>query len=255
VKQRKRLLWLILSIPLIAVLGFTVWAYTPPTPTLEALNALKGSENVLVDEAAFISFLPAQFSAQDGENDIGIIFYPGGRVDARSYAPLTEAIAAAGYPAFIVPMPFNLAVFSPDKADEVISAYPEIEHWVIGGHSLGGAMATRYVYTHPDRVSGLVLLAAYADTSNNLANTSVEVLSIAGSLDGLVTPAKIEETRNLLPVETEFVMIEGGNHAQFGGYGAQSGDNPATISFEAQQIQTRDAILDLLANIEEGTPA
>jgi hypothetical protein len=36
-------------------------------------------------------------------------------------------------------MPLNLAVFSPNKADEVITDFPEIEEWYIAGHSLGGA--------------------------------------------------------------------------------------------------------------------
>jgi len=31
-----------------------------------------------------------------------------------------------------------------DKAAEVITAYPELEYWAVGGHSLGGAMAARF---------------------------------------------------------------------------------------------------------------
>ena len=40
--------------------------------------------------------------------------------------------------------------------------------------------------------------------------------------------------------------IEGGNHAQFGNYGPQKGDQPATISAEEQQAQTVAAIEEFL---------
>ena len=43
------------------------------------------------------------------------------------------------------------------------------------------------------------------------------------------------------------VEIEGGNHAQFGNYGPQEGDLPATISAEEQQAQTVAAISGFIA--------
>ena len=42
------------------------------------------------------------------------------------------------------------------------------------------------------------------------------------------------------------VEIEGGNHAQFGNYGPQKGDLPATISAEEQQARTVAAIEEFL---------
>lgn len=44
---------------------------------------------------------------------------------------------------------------------------------------------------------------------------------------------------------TEYV-IDGGNHAQFGSYGKQSGDGVATISPENQRIQTEMEILEFI---------
>jgi len=38
-------------------------------------------------------------------------------------------------------MPLNLAVFDPDKASEVITTFPKVINWVVGGHALGGSMA------------------------------------------------------------------------------------------------------------------
>ena len=50
----------------------------------------------------------------------GVIIYPGGKVEYTSYIPLANQIAAQGYACFIVKMPFNLAVFGINKADDVI---------------------------------------------------------------------------------------------------------------------------------------
>ncbi len=59
---------------------------------------------------------------------------------------------------------------------------------------------------------------------------------------------KFDASRTLLPADTTWVVIEGGNHAQFGDYGIQPGDNVATISAAEQQTQIVDAtvIFDLL---------
>jgi len=45
------------------------------------------------------------------------------------------------------------------------------------------------------------------------------------------------------------MTIEGGNHAQFGSYGPQPGDNEATISAQEQLDQTVEAIALLMRPI------
>jgi len=47
--------------------------------------------------------------------------------------------------------------------------------------------------------------------------------------------------------------IEGGNHAQFGNYGAQKGDGAASISAEEQQNFTADQIDIFIDGFETGT--
>ncbi|MDQ3247653.1 MAG: alpha/beta hydrolase, partial [Chloroflexota bacterium] len=138
-RVRRLLLGLLLLI-LLAVAGFVIWALWTPTPMPEALAALASDPAVQVNIDDWLVFQPAAGSATTG-----FIFYPGGRVDARAYAPAAHAIAATGVLVVIVPMPLNLAVFAPNRADQVITAYPAIQRWAIGGHSLGGAMAATYV--------------------------------------------------------------------------------------------------------------
>lgn len=254
-KRRKWVIRILLGLVIvvaIAGVGFTAWAYTPPAPMEQALSALQSDDQVeVVIDDGTLTDNAYIFEPRGTQSTLatGIIFYPGGRVDARSYSPLMNALAEAGYLGVIPVMPFNLAVFAPEAADAIIAAHPEIDTWVLAGHSLGGAMAARYAHDHADTVDGLILLAAYPEDSRSLAGSTMPVLSLSGTLDGLATPDKIDATRALLPADTVYVVIEGGNHAYFGWYGEQSGDNTATITREEEQRQTREAMLTFLASL------
>ncbi|MPM98930.1 hypothetical protein SDC9_146120 [bioreactor metagenome] len=210
----------------------------------EALAALKSDARVNVTTGDWLVFKPA-----DGKFNTGFIFYPGGRVDYRAYAPMAHQLAEQGFVVLIPRMPLNLAVFGIEKASEGIASEPTVKHWVIGGHSLGGSMAANYLFKHPNQFEGLVFLASYPASSDDLSTYTGNVLSISGSLDGLATPDKIAASHPLLPKETRFVEIDGGNHAYFGWYGNQSGDNAASISREAQQTIVVESITELLADL------
>lgn len=232
---------LLLVIPLLGVGGVFVWATNALGSMPEALAALESDEVVTVATEPWLTFSPTAVEATTG-----FIFYPGGRVDYRSYAPQAREIAAAGYLVVIPEMPLNFAVFSPDMANDVLAAYPDIKQWAIGGHSLGGAMAAKYVYDNPAAVDGLAFWAAYPAESNSLTGAELPITSIWGSVDGVATPDDIAASEPFLPVGTMWVEIVGGNHAQFGWYGDQEGDNPAGISREEQQGQTVAATVALL---------
>lgn len=246
-KTRRRRLWLLLpaSVLLLMVLAAILWATLIPAPMDEALSALEPGPGVTIETTPWLVFEP---TGQTPET--GLIFYPGGRVDARSYAPAARAIAASGFLVVVPAMPLNLAVLDPDRAAAVQSAFPEIRRWAIGGHSLGGAMAAQFAANHPGQVDGLVLWAAYPAGSADLSGTSLPVASVYGSLDGVAPPSQIQGSRSLLPATTLWTEIAGGNHAQFGWYGPQSGDNPATIPREDQQQQAIAATLRVLQSLE-----
>jgi hypothetical protein len=228
----------------LAIGGFVIWAANPSGPGELALAALESDSLLTVEQGDWITFQPT-----DVQPTTSFIFYPGGRVDYRSYAPALREIAAQGYLVILVPAPLSLMVFDPNAAENVFPQFPQIENWAIGGHSLGGAMAASYVYTHPDTADGLVLWASYPASSNDLSNSGVRVLSIYGTLD-MAGMEKFDESRVLLPADTTWVVIEGGNHAQFGDYGFQSGDNIATISAADQQAQIVEATVTFLAGLE-----
>lgn len=207
----------------------------------DAVSALESDSTVRVSRDQWIVFEPITREAARG-----FIFYPGGRVSPEAYAPLGRALADNGYLAVIVPMPLNFAILDPDAAAGVIAAYPSVRHWAIGGHSLGGVMAARFAHGHSELVDGLALLAAYPEAHIDLSDSGLAVATIYGDRDGLVTVEEVRRSLDRLPADADVVLIEGGNHAQFGFYGAQTGDGAALISREGQQRQVVAAILRLL---------
>jgi poly(3-hydroxybutyrate) depolymerase len=233
---------IVLAVLLLAAGGFVWWALSPYEPDDVAVAALESDEYVVVEEteAAWL-FTPA-----DTEPHVGLVIYPGGRVDARAYAPLAREVAEMGYLVAITPMPLNLAVFAPDAAQGVIDAHPEIVTWTISGHSLGGSMAASFANQNRDTIDGLALMAAYPAGSDDMSDVDFTVISIYGTRDGVLNEENFSEAASLLPRTTGFVRIEGGNHAQFGSYGPQSGDLEPTIKAEDQRFQTVVAIGEML---------
>jgi dienelactone hydrolase len=240
-RVRRFILLVFFILVLLGVTGFIAWANATNEPMAEAQAALLSDSLVIVEDGAWLVFRPATSTPTTG-----LVYYPGGRVDARAYAPMARALAQEGYLAVIVPMPLNLAIFGLERGQDVLETYPSISNWVIGGHSLGGAMAARFVYRNPGLVQGLALMASYPASSDNLSEYDIDVISIYGTRDGVMATRALEESRALLPANTRWITIEGGNHAQFGWYGDQSGDLPATVSHLEQQQIIIEATLELL---------
>jgi dienelactone hydrolase len=244
-RVRKFILLGLMILVLLGLAAFTVWANTTNEPMVEAQAAMLSDSQVIVEAGDWLVFRPAQSTPKSG-----LIFYPGGRVDPRAYAPVARSIAQEGYLAVIVPMPLNLAIFGSERGQEVLETFPTIHNWVIGGHSLGGAMAARFAYRNPEAVDGLVLMAAYPASSDDLSQYELQVVSIYGTRDGVMAAEALEESRAILPEGTHWIAIEGGNHAQFGWYGQQDGDAQATISHNEQQQIIIEAILTMLDALE-----
>ena len=237
-----RFLLVVLFAIAVTCISFAAYFSTPAGEVMaEAEAALMSDAAVSVSRGRWIVFGPSDEDAASG-----LIFYPGGRVPPEAYAPLARAVAEAGYPAIITPMPLNLAVLKIGAASAVIEAYPQIETWVIGGHSLGGAMAARFAQENLDLVDGLLLLAAYPEAHIDLREGDLAAATVYGDRDGLASVAEVEVSFEQLPADALTVLIEGGNHAQFGWYGEQSGDQPARISRAEQQAQVLDAALWLM---------
>lgn len=236
-KWIKRISIALLVFVLVASVGFVGWTQVSlyaPTPAAAAVMPSAQTNGWLV-------FKPEQPA------DKGFIFYPGGLVDAQAYAPLARQIADRGVFVVIVPMPLNLAIFNFNAANQVVTQFPQIKQWAIGGHSLGGAMAAQFFVGNPqaaEKINGLVLWGARSNA--DISALPLNVVSIFGTQDG-IAPADINDEMRLfgLPASTRLVPIEGGNHSMFGDYGLQKGDNPLAIPVEDAHRQIVDATVSV----------
>lgn len=223
------------------VIGIGGWVYVADYyhADEQAVAAMAGeSAAVRVEQRGDVTwFVPDSPTA-------GMIFYPGGKVEAAAYAPLLSACAERGIVCALVQMPANLAVLDMDAADGLQQEFPAVADWYIGGHSLGGAMAASYASGHADEFAGLVLLAAYS--TQDLSASPLRVLSVYGSADGVLDLEAYAENWPNLPADTVELVLDGGNHAQFGSYGAQDGDGTPTMPASEQLRQTADAIAAFL---------
>lgn len=228
----KRILSLVLALVLLLALGTGLYVnnyYHAQEDALEIYNSAQHSGSRTL-------FRP------EGATDTGIIFYPGGKVEPSAYAPLLQTLSENGIFCVLQKMPGNLAVLNPNAAADIFDAYPEITHWYIAGHSLGGSMGAWFAGKHPDCLEGVILLAAYS--TNDLSST--RVLSLYGTEDGVLNREKYEKNRKNLPEDAAEIILDGGNHAFFGSYGPQKGDGQAAITPAQQQAQTAQAILKFI---------
>ncbi len=206
----------------------------------EAVETLKSDDLVTVAREPWLTFTP-----QIPPNT-GFIFYPGGRIDPQGYAPLMRAIAAEGYLVVVPEMPLNIAALRPNIADEIIAHYADVSRWVIGGHSIGGTMAAQYTNTHRESIDGLAIWASYPADNADLGDFDLPVILIYGSRDPRVNDSSVVERQYLLPDDTVYVRIDGGDHHQFGSYEIKPENHHATIARDSQHEQIVRATLDLL---------
>jgi len=181
--------------------------------------------------------------ADPGVERVGLVFYPGGRVAPDAYLSTAARIAERANVTVVVPkMRVNLAVFSQGRADAVIEGEREVSQWVVGGHSLGGAMACRYAGAHNETVDGLLLVGAYCDRPVR----GMAALSVVGTRDAVLDRDRFAETRDTLTANHTIRWIEGMNHSQAGSYTGQRGGQPARVATPEAHRRLATAVADWL---------
>ena len=224
--------YIILIIILIIMLGFGIYVSDYSHSDSTALSYINGSSNVSITHESNGLFI-------DGKgNDTALIFYPGAKVEYSAYLPLMNQIASQGVDVYLVQMPFNLAFFGQNSADDIIKN-SNYSHYIMSGHSLGGVAASGYASKHD--VDGLVLLAAYPSEE-----IDKPTLSIYGSEDKVLNLKSYNDAKPLIKANFTEHIINGGNHAQFGNYGLQKGDGNAGINSTLQQNETTSEIINFI---------
>lgn len=190
------------------------------------------------------------YSYSNHESTIGIIVYPGGLVNPVSYAWFAETLSMDSNASVFVTQPlWNLAITNIQAANSIIESNPDIDFWIIGGHSLGGSSAAFFTIDHLDDIQGLFFLASYTTENADFSQTMLPMLSITASEDQILDVDTYQAARAYHSSLTTFVSIEGGNHSQFGDYGLQRGDGVAQINVERQLQLTIAAITSWLATL------
>ena len=233
VKKQSKTKWILLAVIAVIIIligGFYIYTLDYYRAT-DDVHQLINSQKQRIEVNDKITVVKPEAT---NDKEIGLIFYPGGKVEAIAYLPLLYQLSQKGITCFLTEMPFNLAVFKVDAAERVFEENPDINTWFIAGHSLGGAMASNYMKRNYNKVAGMILLGAYPINEAN-----VPTLAIYGSQDIMLDLTKLEDTENKLE-------ISGGNHAYFGNYGEQKGDGQASISREEQQAITVEKMMEFI---------
>lgn len=243
VRRVLRLVWVA------AGLSFLLWMYIGFQALGNAVDAAKGDAVVRTSEGL-------HFRSEGSAKTAGLIFLPGGMVEPVAYAPLLREVARAGYQARLINLPMRVAFTDSqiaglfDRIDKLLSSEPRLK-WVLAGHSRGGMLASRYVNERRPSLAGLVPIGTTHPRDFNLAETAIPVTKIYGTRDEVASYATMRQNRHLVPADTAWIGIEGGNHVQFGYYRHQLGDGSATISREEQQRQLVAALTAVLSSAEK----
>lgn len=210
--------------------------------------------DLIIEETPnYISLTPANNSVQP----TGIAFYPGGLVDPHAYIEILEDLVVTDHRRVVIlKVAANLAIMNSGKAHRYIDDFDDVQDWVLGGHSLGGSVACMDAASNPEAYKGMFVLDAYS--VSDLSDWTSPVIIITASFDPVEDVKYLENESNLPPRlditsiadipasgtsgQTLYYDIAGGNHAQFGNYGKQKGDNDATISSDDQQTIVRNVL-------------
>jgi len=245
---RRLVVWL--GVALLVVVALTViYVGTPYHGTPESITAVADDPRVSVDRTNDGYVLqPANRTPE-----AGVVFYPGGRVDPDAYVESLAPLAREANVTVVVPkMPLNLAVvdyslaetgLGSHAADSAMASQPRVDEWYVGGHSLGGAMACRYVATGAE-VEGLLLYASYCDV--DISERDLAVVSVTGDADTVLNRTAYDRNREQLPASARIAELSGVNHTQFGSYSRQ--DAPSATSYETAHRRLNGVVVPWLRN-------
>jgi len=239
-KKLRRVIYAILIILLVGTVGLVGWATFSAQKATERAVTVLDDNNIQLEDGLLV-FQPISTP------ETGLIYYPGGLVDPEAYAVTGQGVADAGYLVVIPKMPLNLAFMGINRADRIRQEYPEIDSWVIGGHSLGGAMAAEYAKNNLDSIDGLIMYASYPANFDAYVDFPIPILTIIGTNDPGST--KQEEFYDAISDSATLFLIEGGNHRQYADYSFQNNDGIPTISAGEQQDQIIAATIQFLSNL------
>jgi len=240
-KKKRAILKTLKRIWFFLAISFTIWLFYSSQSKGVPDAALESNDKIAIkDNEKYFLFQPKQ------STDKVFIFYPGAMVDPKAYVPLCRKVAENGIKVYLIKMPWRLASKGYQLPKQLGLLSDTTKTYILAGHSQGGKMAAQFVYENPGLIDKLIVIGTTHPRDISLADSTIPILKIYGSDDGVADEATIFKNKSKLPANTQFIKIEGGNHAQFGYYGYQLGDNTARISREKQQSETLKCILQFI---------
>lgn len=201
------------------------------------------AENVIITSNMIETEYGWVVEPENFTQEYAVVFYQGAGVDSQAYLPLAGKIVQQGYTVHLIDAPFDIALFATKQTEKFFQTQ-QPQNIIVMGHSLGGVFASRVALEK--HVSGLVLLSSYPDSKTDLAEQSIEVVSIKPTQDYVLNQQAWQSALVRLPEHTTVVEILGGNHAQFGQYGEQRGDGVSKITAEQQQEEVVLALEEMI---------
>lgn len=237
IKKFLKILLALLAVLVLALSGFWIYVQWKTYPAdMNYLSAVRADQELsIVEKSRYFVLTPTK----GNPGSVPIIFYPGGLVAPQSYLYKMGKISLLlDAEVFIIKAPFNASIFDVHAAKRIMERYGIEQAW-IGGHSLGGISAGRFVEANPEKAFGLFLLGSYAD--RNLETFEGPVFSIIGLNDFVIQRDNYEKAKANLPSSARIFEIEGMNHADFGNYGGQNRDG--------ESLLTNDQVVEFLSSV------
>ena len=242
IKKQLRLLLIAAGIALILVTSFVIYCESYYHADEKAMEAVVSYSDVVVRT---VSDTATAYSMPG--STVGVIFYPGEKVETDAYAPLMCECAERGITCILFHMPGNMPKMAADSAaslkETLEDIFPEVESWFMAGHGAGGTAAAEFAANNTDMIAGLVLLGACP--KSDISGSPLRVMAVRGSEDKLIDASKLA---GLLPAGFEDKVIDGGCHSFFGMYGMQKGDGTPTITVEEQITKTAELMEGFVNN-------
>ncbi|MEO8475140.1 MAG: alpha/beta family hydrolase [Chryseolinea sp.] len=228
------------------VVVFFVWNWTTFQSRNLPKDTFENSELVTVTQSDdFITF-----QSDAAKSGINVIFFQGGLTDPKAYAPLCKKIAENGFTCHLIKMDCRLPQYDYRKALTLFDS--KNKNYVIAGHSQGAKMAAQLVFENPGRFKGLFLMGTSHPRDIDLSNLTIPTIKLYAENDGLASVSEVMENKGKLPKNARLILIEGGNHSQFGYLGKLFMDNSADITLEQQQQETFENLINFLAKLKNG---
>ncbi len=243
--KKKRKVFRIIWFTLVGI--FLIWNFTTFQSRDLPADTFKNEQKVSVienkDEITFEARSPNKTSE--------IIFFQGGLTDPKAYAPLCRKFAENGYTCHLIKMAWRLPQNDYKKISKMFNF--KTGKYIIGGHSQGAKMAAQFVYENPTKLNGLFLIGTSHPRDIDMSQLKIPTIKLYAENDGLASVDEVIENKEMLPQNTNLIMIKGGNHSQFGYLGQLLTDNSPAISLEKQQGKTLDYLLKFFSTINNGT--